>query len=301
MNANSSKIKSAFQDDPEVLKAIEAREQRDLVQSLLEQKETPGADVILKSLQTLFKGTDAETPVKGEDYFTEAEIAQFKQEVTPEKFKDYFTETELSSIMTALLGAITEQVQGLKEEVTPKKGRDYRDGIDGDDGATPSKQELLALINPLIPKVKNGLDAKAPTVDQIIEKILSLEGDEATRFGKAMGAKIDISQIRNAQSFMMKGSKSKYKMEEMMHGSGSGSGSTANILTQYSLVATQDGNDALVALSQLTNYATLVGVIVAYHNQIPQTQGVTCNITATEVRFFNSDANDVFSITYTYA
>lgn len=113
--------------------------------------------------------------------------------------------------------------------------------------------------------------------------------------------KLEVSQgIRNAQSFIF--NNKRYKIEELMHGGGSsGNNTTTNIITQYSLVGVQAGSDVTVALSQLTHFATLIGVVVAYRNQIPQTQGVTCNITATDITFFGADASEVFSVTYTYA
>lgn len=109
--------------------------------------------------------------------------------------------------------------------------------------------------------------------------------------------RIEIQDIRNWQSFRKDGIK--YKFEELMHG-GAGQTVTTNVTTQYSLTGIQSGNDVVVSLSQLTNFATLIGVIVAYRNQIPQTQGVTCNITTTSVTFFGADASEVFSMTYAY-
>lgn len=153
-----------------------------------------------------------------------------------------------------------------------------------------NKQEIIAGLLPFLPKLEevepNSIDEEAMYA-RFVERIRKEQP-------------IDISEIKNAKTFMF--NKNKYKIEELMRGAGgTSSGSTSNILTQYSLAATQDGSDALVALSQLSHFATLVGVIVAYRNQIPQTNGVTCTISGTQVRFINADAGEVFSITYTYA
>jgi hypothetical protein len=76
----------------------------------------------------------------------------------------------------------------IKDGYTPIKGKDYFDGKDG--------------INPK-PK-------------EVIEEIKNLKGKEADEFGKAVGPKIDISQIKNAPTFIF--NKNKYKIEELMRG-----------------------------------------------------------------------------------
>jgi microcystin-dependent protein len=80
------------------------------------------------------KGDKGDKPIKGKDYFTTVEVAQFKKDVTPIKGKDYF--------------------DGSKG-YTPIKGVDYFDG------KTPTEKELKALIEPLIPPAK---EAKQPLV-----------------------------------------------------------------------------------------------------------------------------------------
>jgi hypothetical protein len=103
-------------------------------------------------------GDDGYTPVKGKDYFTGTEIADFKA------------------------------------EVRPIKGRDYFDGEPGQDGKTPTKKELEDLIKPLIPEPqaidtdsiaseasKRSLDELKPlieandTIDEIIDKLNETE------------------------------------------------------------------------------------------------------------------------------
>ena len=57
-----------------------------------------------------------------------------------------------------------EYLLGLINPLIP----DVRDGRDGEDGKTPSAKELLALIKPLIPQVKDG---KTPTKQELIDLI----------------------------------------------------------------------------------------------------------------------------------
>jgi hypothetical protein len=49
-----------------------------------------------------------------------------------------------------------------------------KDGEPGKDAHTPTAQELLVLIRPLIPKVRNGVDGKTPTKAELIALIKSV-------------------------------------------------------------------------------------------------------------------------------
>ena len=93
----------------------------------------------LKGVQTLTlkgdKGDDGYSPIKGKDYFTDAEIKTFLEKITPKKGvdyndgkagddgytpkkgKDYFTESDIAYIL---------------KQSTPKKGVDYFDGKPGE-------------------------------------------------------------------------------------------------------------------------------------------------------------------------
>lgn len=63
-----------------------------------------------------FKHHDGYTPIKGTDYFTDDEVADFIQKTTPIKGTHYFTDDE---------------VKEFKASVTPQKGVDYDDGAPG--------------------------------------------------------------------------------------------------------------------------------------------------------------------------
>ena len=222
-------IKSAFSDSPEVISLIEKRRNNKLLEQILEKASNPLPKELLEKIQVYKgdKGEDGKTPEKGKDFWTEEDINQLRDLIKPQKGKDYFTNDEIMAFL---------------EAVKPVKGRDYfegregvdgKNGRDGKDGREYSEAELLNLITPLIPKPrtgqagkdgkdgKNGRDAK-PEV--IVEALKSLKGEQAEQLGKALGKMIDISYIRNAQSFMF--NKTKYKIEELMHGGGADSGGT---------------------------------------------------------------------------
>lgn len=99
---------------------------------------------------------------------------------------------------------------------TPQKGIDYFDGEKGEDGKTPTVTELTNLIQPLIPtplKGQNGKDADPIDEEEVIDSVIEKIKKEKS---------LDISHIKNAASFMKDGIR--YKIEELMHGSGNGSG-----------------------------------------------------------------------------
>lgn len=200
-----------------------------------------------------------------------------------------------SSEIDSLLAQVGEIVSVMENEIDRLTTIEHLKGEPGKDAEPVDFNAIISALKPLIPAAvegkrgKPGKDATLDTEKLVIELVEKIRKEKL----------LEITDIRNAESFIF--NKKKYKTEELMHGSGGSGGSTANILTQYTLTATQDGADAVVDLSQLTNYATLVGVIVAYRNQIPQTNGNTCLISATDVRFYNADASEIFSITYTYA
>lgn len=194
-----------------------------------------------------------------------------------------------------------------------KDGRDGRDGMKGEkgergatgnDGKTPvkgvdyfteaDKQELLSAVPLPTPAAEAVKEEKEFVITpEIVKEIVKMMGT------LPVNDRLEVQSIRNFQSFLYNGKK--YKVEELMHGGGSSAGSSANVVTEYSLIATQVGNDAVVALSQLVHFPTFTNVIAAMRNQIPQTNGVTCTITATNITFLNADAGEVYSVTYAYS
>lgn len=180
-------------------------------------------------------------------------------------------------------------------------GRDGKDGKDGRDGESiagprgPRGEKGETVVGPQGPQGEvgpQGLDGKEALLDE--EKFMKDLVEYIKKYKP-----LDISHIRNASSFMKDGIR--YKIEELMHGGGSSSSTSTNVVTQYSLTATSSGADAVVDLSQLTHFGTLTNVVAAYRNQIPQTNGVTMTVTPTQITFLNADAGEVYSVTYVYS
>ncbi len=100
---NKRNLKALFADDPEFLRRLQEQDMSDKLDSI--KAEIEADDASLGMVIQGEKGDQGEpgyTPIKGEDYFTPADIEEIKV--------------------------------GIKEEVTPVKGVDYFDGEDGKDG-----------------------------------------------------------------------------------------------------------------------------------------------------------------------
>ncbi len=72
----------------------------------------------------------------------------------------------------------------------PNDGKDGKDGRDGKDGESPSVEDVVTQVIPLIPEPKDGLpgkDGSSDTAAQIVEKLESLEDDN----------RLDASAIKN--------------------------------------------------------------------------------------------------------
>lgn len=125
---------------------------------------------------------------------------------------EHLTELIVSLIPDPIAGKDGESIQG-------PKGEDGKDGksIMGPRG--PKGEMGESIIGP------KGEDGKSATTLEVISAILGLKGKEAEDFGKRIGSMIDISQIRNAQSFMFNGKRIKF--EELLHGGGSSSGTSS--------------------------------------------------------------------------
>lgn len=74
---------------------------------------------------------------------------------------------------------LIESLQSSMMEEWNEKGPSFKGdpgdpGKPGDNGRTPTEKEIVAMIRPLIPKVRNGVDGKTPTAAQITPLIKSL-------------------------------------------------------------------------------------------------------------------------------
>jgi hypothetical protein len=196
---NKKLLKSAFIDDADVMKAIENREQKDMLAKILETKK----DSFLEALKPLFKGDSGYTPVKGKDYFTPQEISDFKAEIlkgaTPEKFKDYFTEKELVYLMSELRKVFQHDLESMKAQITPKKGVDY------DDGVSPDEVSIASRVIDMLPKTKEldlkpifdnikEIESKVPTMESIVKELKSKKLLVETR--KVNGMDVNMNDMR---------------------------------------------------------------------------------------------------------
>ncbi len=167
---NNDLIKSVFSDDPEILRALEAKEQTKLLRDIANRK------AIIGNIE-LIKGDKGDKGEPGE----------------------------------TIVGPVGPMGPDGKDGINGKDGKSIegpkgKDGKDGRDG-------------------KDGKDGSSTTAKAVLEAIKDLSGEESTKFFKAIGSKIDISYIKNAQSFMYKGAR--YKLEDLMHGGGSSSSSSS--------------------------------------------------------------------------
>lgn len=174
MKKDYTKLKQAFENDPETLAKLSHEEQMEALKSMND----GGMNNFMGALRVAFKGDEGGTPEKGVDYFTDEEAQQWKDEIlkgaTPKKFEDYFTPEEISHIVDSIRA-------DLKEEVTPIKGKDYFDGEHGQDAdeeaifqrlvakiPTPKEfKDNTATIEKLIADAKKTI----PSVDDIVSQI----------------------------------------------------------------------------------------------------------------------------------
>lgn len=117
---------------------------------------------------------------------------------TPEKGVDYFTDEEISDFL---------------KKVTPKKGKHYHDG------KTPTREQLIELIIPLIPEPKNGKDGIEISAEQIRDKLKTLEGE-----GKLSIFDLkDIEWLKNSKGMNWSSAGFKVYTDNTLSGDGSSS------------------------------------------------------------------------------
>lgn len=181
-------------------------EKIDKVMPLLEQV-AAGAEVL--------KGQDGKTPKLGEDYLNENEQKAALDLVRPVKGRDYNDGEPGKDGYTPVRGLdylTDEELTSIKDSITPRKGQDY------------FTQDEIAQIKVAVTP-KKGVDyndGANPTVDQFIEVVKGLKGQDMASFSQAVGSKIDISHVKNAGQFIFNGKK--YDTSELMHGGGTGGG-----------------------------------------------------------------------------
>ncbi len=126
---------------------------------------------------------DEVKPKRGEDYLTDEEMKEIKEEAkgeqgekgqdgkTPEFGKDYFTPEHINQIK-----------EGIKQEVTPVYGTDYHDGADGVNGTNgldADEDRIIQSVLQKIPKPKDGISPKIQDiVKETIKHLSGLKGND---------------------------------------------------------------------------------------------------------------------------
>ena len=134
-------------------------------------------------------GKDGKTPVKGVDYFTDAEITEIKDEITQKVQVGAKGEDGKSAYQIAL----DEGFEGTEAEwLASLKGKDGKDGINGTDGK-PGKDGT------------NGVDGKTPVkgVDYFTQaEIQQIEDNAAAKVDLSDYAKTaDLSTVATSGSY----------------------------------------------------------------------------------------------------
>lgn len=113
------------------------------------------------------RGTDGYTPVRGQDYFTDADVESMKEDVIakithiPEKGVDYFTDDELNVIKRDVIADLeTKLEKGDKGDKgdTPVKGVDYFTDEEVESITTGITNTVKESINTLQEKVQENAD-----------------------------------------------------------------------------------------------------------------------------------------------
>lgn len=136
----TKKLKHIFSDDQDVLNSIQERESGDIVLAI--------------------NDVDSKVGILKED--VENKLGELKCEI------------DAIELMVPENGKDGEKGERGEDGYTPIKDVDYFDGRDGLDGETPTKEELISIIKPLIPNPipgEKGKDGKSPTIESIIEEI----------------------------------------------------------------------------------------------------------------------------------
>lgn len=259
----NQKLREIFGDDADILASLDRQEQLALLKRL-----------------TSFGGIDSNqvlTIVKGE-----------KGEVGPEP-----SDERLVELIKPL---IPDPIPG-KDGYTPRKGIDYFEGKHGKDGKDGRDGKDGAMGPRGIPG-KDGEDGKDGDSanfddDELYKKFVDRIIKEQP---------IDISQIRNAQSFMFKNTR--YKFEELMHGGGGSGSSTPNISTEV-VTAVASGENVTIDLTQLSQ--PYVGVLFVTRNgqillpngsaDIP---GSSWSQSGDIITVYNATDGDSYQVQYSY-
>lgn len=211
------------------------------------------------------------------------------KEITERILRQVIEESKIpNAVHQAVIKRLTKAIELHKADIDKwQKVIDSHKIARGEDGKTPTKEDLLSLIEPLIPIVKNGEDyvltsedkkeialkIKVPVVKQVIEKtevireipivtekLIEKDVNEEKLLAnlvKLLKKKqlLDIDDIKGGRSFVKDGTR--YLIEELMHGGGGSSG--GSITYSYDLSSQCDGVNKVFTVPANTNFVQLSG------------------------------------------
>lgn len=234
------------------------------------------------------------------------EIAQ-TLEVLSALDKGRVTKKELDEVIEALMTVISSFITTTKEEKAvfmDRIERTVRDRLsqvkDGKDGHTPTKEEMLALIKPLIPEVRNGEDGKDADPNEVAEIVLSripspytaeiirdmLEGlqeDEKLTIEAIKGLREELDEIRKTKKGFTSG--------------GSLFGGISHTPTHETF--TMNGSDTTVTLSQGVSAQGNAIIALRYQGQVlDMTTHYTVNGNKITFVGFTPENGTIISVTY---
>lgn len=217
-------------------------------------------------LQKVFERVLANAHIPAEHHF--ATIQALNKQLDDEREKSLQMLEEHKTRYEALIEKYEKALAPMLErdwfgELDDYLSRDWtgEKGVDGENAKAPTVDEIVKAILPKIPKPKNGKDAVVDE-NKIVARIMSSmptpkDGENATatideeqileKLVKKLQKEkpLDISHIRNAQTFVKDGIR--YKVEELMRGaSGSSTGSTTPIVISGTV---DDSNTSFTAAS----------------------------------------------------
>lgn len=231
------------------------------------------------------------------------EVERYRSELEDHKKSRSTSETLSKEILKGFSTAqkrIDTAIARMDREIARLTSIKHLKGEPGKD-AVVDVGEIIELLKPFMPAPlpaaagepgKDGADAQID-IDELSKEIVDKIRKEKL---------IEITDIRNAQSFIF--NNKRYKFEELMRGAGgSNTGGGVSPLTEQ-VTATQSGDNALINLSQLSSPYSYV-LFVTRNGQVIMPNGnallpgSSWSQSGDIITVYNADAeNDVFLVQY---
>lgn len=124
-------------------------------------------DLDISALE-LIQGKDGETPQRGIDYFTEAELQEVFDIITPKEGVDYPTPEEIENFINTRIEAVKAGIR------VPKDGKNGKDGKRGEKGEQGSPDTPLQILEKIKKLAKNNRIpmSKIKGLDKVAKRVL---------------------------------------------------------------------------------------------------------------------------------